>query len=693
MPVARRETCDARVIAHVDMDCFYVQVEQRKQPNLRGLPAAVIQYNSYKGGALIAVSYEARRCGVKRSMRGDEAKEACPQIELVQVPVARGKADLNSYRNAGSEVVSVLSHKGRCERASIDEVYLDLTHAAETMLVETSPESMQDFEEEVLKSHVLGLEIEDGSDTKEEVRKWLCRSDASYQDKLLACGAVIVSDLRMQVLKDTEFTCSAGIAHNKMLAKLASAMNKPAQQTVVPHSSVEGLLASLPIKKMKHLGGKLGSSLQCDLGVNTVGDLLQFSEEKLQQWYGINTGTWLWNIARGISGEEVEGRLLPKSHGSGKTFPGPQALKTIDSVQHWLNQLCEELNERLYSDLDQNKRIAQTLTLHGRAYKTGDSDSLRKFPSKSCPLRYGTRKIQEDALILFQAGLRDFLGSYSFKVHGNENSIWGVTSLSVSASKIVSIPSGTHSIAKYFGGQFPSSSTSNPSIDIVIHDAVPSSPSGMVPYDLQLQYPDYAEMKHSNACLDPQDPSNHSTTKVEGLTEESSFMSPSGSEDRVTHGEPHRVLPEKDLSHVSNLSSLKAVGKKKRAGKMLHENCSIINIFNNYHNSRSSLEQKNVSNAHDVKISLSLESQSADDSYSTCNEEIDTNKGGCSVGVPQGRETWSSYNIDEIDPSIIDELPPEIQEEFRTWLRPQKRPNVAKRGSSITHYFLPDKSR
>lgn len=161
-------------------------------------------------------------------------------------------------------------------------------------------------------------------------------------------------------------------------------------------------------------------------------------------------------------------------------------------VQHWLNQLCEELNERLNSDLNQNKRIAQTLTLHARAYKvgllwlvftwfsftlkicsfftfshilfptfllsssmvlfyvyfvwafilqTGDSDSLRKFPSKSCPLRYGTRKIQEDALILFQAGLREFSDSYSFKVHGNENSNWGVTSLSVSASKIVSIPS------------------------------------------------------------------------------------------------------------------------------------------------------------------------------------------------------------------------------------------------------------
>jgi DNA polymerase eta len=104
MPVARPEASDARVIAHVDMDCFYVQVEQRKQPELRGLPSAVVQYNEWQGGGLIAVSYEARKCGVKRSMRGDEAKAACPQIQLVQVPVARGKADLNLYRSAGSEV-------------------------------------------------------------------------------------------------------------------------------------------------------------------------------------------------------------------------------------------------------------------------------------------------------------------------------------------------------------------------------------------------------------------------------------------------------------------------------------------------------------------------------------------------------------------------------------------------------------
>ncbi|CAN4112658.1 unnamed protein product [Withania somnifera] len=452
MPVARPELSDCRVIAHVDMDCFYVQVEQRKQPSLRGQPTAVVQYNSWQGGGLIAVSYEARKSGVKRSMRGDEAKKVCPEIHLVQVPVARGKADLNAYRNAGSEVVAILARRGRCERASIDEVYLDLTIAAEAMLADNPPEYLETMSEEVAKSHILGLE-EVGSNAREKVRHWLARSDASHRDKLLACGALIVAELRLHVLEETEFTCSAGIAHNKMLAKLASGMNKPDQQTVVPFSSISKLLGTLPIKKMKQLGGKLGTSLQIDLGVNTVGDLLQFSEEKLQQYYGVNTGSWLWNTARGINGEVVKERLLPNSHGSGKTFPGPRALKTVPSVEKWLSELCEELSERLQSDLEQNKRIAHTLTLHAHGYKSNDTDSFKKFPSKSCPLRYGTSKIKEDALSLFQAGLREYLGLYNVKISGNQNSGWGITGLSVSASKIVAIPSGTRSVMNYFHNQ------------------------------------------------------------------------------------------------------------------------------------------------------------------------------------------------------------------------------------------------
>lgn len=77
--------------------------------------------------------------------------------------------------------------------------------------------------------------------------------------------------------------------------------------------------------------------------------------------------------------------------------------------------------------------------------QVNDTDSLKKFPSKSCPLRYGDAKIQEDALNLFQAALREYLGSYRAKISGSQHDGWRITGLSVSASKIVDIPSVSHS--------------------------------------------------------------------------------------------------------------------------------------------------------------------------------------------------------------------------------------------------------
>ncbi|KAJ4901637.1 DNA polymerase eta [Raphanus sativus] len=668
MPVARPETSDARVIAHVDMDCFYVQVEQRKQPELRGLPTAVVQYNEWQGGGLIAVSYEARRCGVKRSMRGEEAKAACPDIQLVQVPVARGKADLNTYRTAGSEVVSILAQSGKCERASIDEVYLDLTDAAESMLADAPPESLESIDEEALKSHILGINREDGDDFKESVRDWICRKDADRRDKLLGCGIIIVAELRKQVLKETEFSCSAGVAHNKMLAKLASGMNKPAQQTVVPYAAVQELLTSLPIKKMKQLGGKLGTSLQTDLGIVTVGDLLQFSETKLQEHYGINTGTWLWNIARGISGEEVQGRLLPKSHGSGKTFPGPRALRSLSNVQHWLNQLSEELYERLSSDLEQNKRIASTLTLHATAFRSKDSDSHKKFPSKSCPLRYGVTKVQEDAFNLFQAALREYMGPFGTKPQGNKKETWRITGLSVSASKIVDIPSGTSSIMRYFQSQstIPSCSTSG-----CLQEHVAVTPSASESCSEQ-------KSAETEAAMPPD--------KDMSITDTSPDLDNSyGNMDMV---------PEKDVSCQSNEATefptqsgsnkgtqTKTSGQKiKEKSRGMH---SVVDIFKNY----SAAPRSKQETQEDSTVSLTSNRGSLSSSTSHSSE---MNK-----EVGDRRETEWGYKVGEIDQSVFDELPYEIQREFRSFLRPNKRPNAGKSkgdgsaSSGIAHYFPP----
>ncbi|KAL2484376.1 DNA polymerase eta [Forsythia ovata] len=717
MPVARAESSDSRVIAHIDMDCFYVQVEQRKQPTLRGQPTAVVQYNSWKGGGLIAVSYEARRSGVKRSMRGAEAKQVCPEIQLVQVPVARGKADLGVYRSAGSEVVSILSRKGRCERASIDEVYLDLTESAETMLAELPLDRLELISEEALKSHVLGLDV-DGDNAGESVRKWFLGSDADHRDKLLACGARIVAELRLQVLEEAEFTCSAGIAHNKMLAKLASGMNKPAQQTVVPFSSVKKLLEPLPIKKMKQLGGKLGTSLQVDLGVNTVGDLLHFSEEKLQEHYGINTGTWLWNIARGISGDEVESRLLPKSHGAGKTFPGPRALKTSASVEKWLNELCEELSERLLSDLEQNKRIAHTLTLHANAYKLNDSESVNKFPSKSCPLRYGTAKIQEDALNLFYAGLREYVGSNNIKTKGNQRHGWAITGLSISASKIVAIPSGTHSITKYFHNQVQTHTSEKQSNDIFTQDAAHLSYSGNGSYlrlhsmcpqintceeDTRNKYsmPSLNQDEDQNEgasfipkSLDEQHPSFSTVRqKQDGVTQDFLSLSSSGAENGLVLNQTETKI---DFLGEETDHGLKSKEQKWKSYKE-KGTPSILRFFGS-HGSCSFSKEDNNKMLEDNKASSSADSQVT---VNSCSEVV---KGKLPPGnlLPQtgttlssqdelSRTAWS-YNSDEIDPVTLNELPIEIQAEVRAWLRPQKRANTMKKGSSIVDYFLPTKN-
>ncbi|XP_024382887.1 DNA polymerase eta isoform X2 [Physcomitrium patens] len=452
MPVARPDSGETRVIAHLDLDCFYVQVEQRKRPELRGKPVAVVQFNPWKGGGLIAVSYEARKCGVLRCMRGDDAKKMCPDIELVQVPTAHGHANVNYYRDAGTEVVEVLSRGGICERASIDEVYLDITEAAAARLIKGLP-SLGTLSEEARKTHILGLE-EDGENAM-TAGEWLCQSNVPRCDALLACGALIVAELRAAVLAETQFTCSAGIGHNKMLAKLTSSMHKPAQQTLIPSSYVPTLLATIPLKKIGHLGGKLGKSLTEDLGVKTPGDLIQFSKLKLQELYGVNTGNWLWDVARGKNGDEVKAKVLPKSISCGKTFAGRTALTNMTSVMYWLGEMCDELQEKLDIDLEVHNRKAKLLVFHAAVQlRGGNPQPGKKFPSKSCPIRYGKEKILADARILFERGLRDFcpVNKSLSPVKGSSNSKceWAVTALSIGAGGISTIPTGVNSITSFF---------------------------------------------------------------------------------------------------------------------------------------------------------------------------------------------------------------------------------------------------
>ncbi|KAG8428930.1 hypothetical protein GDO86_018798, partial [Hymenochirus boettgeri] len=224
------DTGHRRVIALVDMDCFYVQVEQRINPQLKNKPVVVVQYKTYKGGGIIAVSYEARAFGVTRNMFADDAKKLCADLHCARVREAHGKADLSKYREASVEVMEVMSQFAVVERASIDEAYIDLTDSVERRLRDMG---VAPIAGDILKTtHVQGCQLpgqananlsKDLFSRTEEVRRsgleqWLKSlpyGDPESPELRLTMGAVIVEEMRAAVERDTGFQCSAGISHNK----------------------------------------------------------------------------------------------------------------------------------------------------------------------------------------------------------------------------------------------------------------------------------------------------------------------------------------------------------------------------------------------------------------------------------------------------------------------------------------------
>lgn len=436
-----------RVVALVDMDCFYVQVEQRLNPSLKGKPCVVVQYKTWKGGGIIAVGYEARAFGVTRNMWGDEAKKKCPDVQLVRVPEVRGKADLTKYREAGAEVIAVLSKFSKCvERASIDEAYIDLTDEVERRL-----QTMDKVEADQLQNtFIVGYDKPAESVTKEEARKegvtsWLdivCDSDnCNINDHRLAVGAVIAEEMRAAVYEETGFRCSAGIAHNKMLAKLVCGFNKPNRQTVLPHGSVPELFKTLPIGKVRHLGGKLGQSIIEQLGIEYIGDLCRYTEQELQRNFGDKTGAWLFELCKGIEHEPVSARQLAKSIGCSKNFPGKTRLDTRDKVKYWLSELAGEVEERLIKDREMNKRTAKTLTVSVRYL--GNPKPV--VASRACGIvRYDAKKFSDDAFALLQ----------KFNTLAPHQAAWSpdIVCLGLSASKFLDEPNkGIGNISSYLG--------------------------------------------------------------------------------------------------------------------------------------------------------------------------------------------------------------------------------------------------
>jgi DNA polymerase IV len=265
-----------RAIIHLDMDCFYAAIEVRDRPSLRGKPVGV--GGTRNRGVLTTCNYEARKFGVRSAMPTFMALQRCPN--LIVLPTR-----FDVYRREAAVIRGILRRfTPLVEPLSLDEAYLDVTaHPAEPDL--------------------------------------------------------LAHEIRDIIFQKTKLTSSAGIGPNKLVAKIASEINKPNGQLEVTPEHVSAFMMKLPVRKIWGIGEKTERKLE-ELGVKTCDELQRFSRPELVDLFG-RFGLDLYDLCRGIDHRSVEPDRLRKSLSTEETF-------SIDLTS--LEQ-CEERLKELFTDL------------------------------------------------------------------------------------------------------------------------------------------------------------------------------------------------------------------------------------------------------------------------------------------------------------------------------------------------------
>lgn len=260
------------------MDCFYAAIEERDRPDLRGRPLGV-GGSRERRGVLTTCNYEARKYGVHSAMPTFMAMDRCPQ--LVVVPTR-----FDVYRAESARVRAVfLAYTPLVEPLSLDEAYLDVT-------------------------------------------------------ALSRPATEIAQEIRARIFAATGLTASAGIAPNKMLAKIASDFHKPNGQHTVKPTAVAAFMTDLPASKIHGIGEVTAKRLADEIGVETCGQLQAFSRDELRLRFG-KFGADLYDRCRGVDTRPVEPDRIRKSLSNENTFT--ENLTTLDQ--------CHERMAELHADL------------------------------------------------------------------------------------------------------------------------------------------------------------------------------------------------------------------------------------------------------------------------------------------------------------------------------------------------------
>ncbi|MFD0738433.1 DNA polymerase IV [Lysobacter koreensis] len=309
-----------RKILHVDMDAFYASVEQRDEPSLRGRPVVV----AWRGARSVvcAASYEARVFGVRSAMPAVRAERLCPDAVFVPPDFVRYKAVSRQVREIFAR------HTDLVEPLSLDEAYLDVTHAKTG----------------------------------------------------LASATETAQAIRAAIRAETQLTASAGVAPNKFLAKIASDWRKPDGVFVIRPHQVEAFLTPLPVGRLPGVGKVMEGKL-AQLAVATVGELRALELPALERRFG-RWGRRLHELARGIDEHPVQPERPTLQVSAEDTFEHDLRL---DELQPHILRMAEKAWAGYQRELQAHPgRVARTVVLK---LKTSDFRVLTRSLTSPSPPR------------------------------------------------------------------------------------------------------------------------------------------------------------------------------------------------------------------------------------------------------------------------------------------------------------------
>lgn len=290
-------------ILHLDLDAFFAAVEQRDKPSLRGRP--VIVGGIGPRGVVATASYEARAYGVRSAMRTAEARARCPHAAFLS-------GRFQAYRETSRLVMERLRQTSELvEPLSLDEAYVDLTAAPGF-----APERTEE----------------------------------------------LVTGLRADIARITGgLTASVGVANSKLMAKIASEINKPDGYFIVTPGTEADLLGPMPAAVIPGVGPATAGRLH-QLGVTTVEDLRRLTEDDLIRSLGNAHGSSLWHLARAIDDRPVVAERETKSLSVEDTFE-----HDVTDRAH-LTQIVERMAGTVTARLHRHGWSARTVTLKARRH-------------------------------------------------------------------------------------------------------------------------------------------------------------------------------------------------------------------------------------------------------------------------------------------------------------------------------------